>query len=384
MLSRRTLLKRSAGILALTAMGVEIAPAQAAKKIVDFVQDAVPQETFAPYETTWKPVFRQALADDRSICPLHMGSYFPSLNNIHIPAVYSTGIVPTCAVPASMYDNAKGFLSNGEPVLINPASFVKAQGMVHTIADVPHNTAIAPETWRDLASQPRIDINTKRLNVIGEWGLEVSQATTSSLTKPGQIPETPVDWEQWQQAEQGFEIGMINDELNPDKIILELDTDTSLLWSGFMKDVSENRTMTQLCPAADGYGLYYVELQTVFPVVDHRGPVPVVEVWAHIKHVDPRMDVLCGDNEHHNWMFIDLTTLLAGAPIFIRGEAQRRVARRTRIWPIEMEFQPVLGGVSQEQLGQIAVVTIGALVLIALVVVIAGQPQFILIAAVAL
>lgn len=386
MISRRSFLKRTAITLGLLATGIEISPVAASMIPENLIPSAEP---FAPSQTTHLPVFRRALADARDVCPRVLGSYYPYLNNIAIPAVYRTGSIPDCSVPATVYDNAQGFNASGLPVVLNPLNFIKPEGIVSTVANTPQNPDINAQVFKDYADMPNIDLGTKRMQMLGAWGLPVTEATTSSILNPGQLPDTPVDWEQWRQAEEGSMIGDINDKLHDsvgEHIYLELSPTRDVLWTGFFEDVSIGRTLEDLCARTHDMGLYMVELLTVFPVIDMEAGVPSAEIWAHIKHVDARVEIRCdGDNQYTSFQFIKLTTLLVGAPIHVRGEAQRRIERESRIWPITgMEFQPIGGGISQEALGQVAMIIVGGLIIIAIVALIAAQPQFILVAAVAL
>jgi hypothetical protein len=382
-LSRRSFLKRSAAVLGLLATGIEIAPVTAS------VPNSPWEMPLTPSQTNYLPVFRRALADARNVCPRVLGSYFPYLNNIAIPAVYRTGAIPDCAVAAQVYDNAQGFNASNNPTLLNPLSFVKPEGIISTVANVPENPDISAQVFKDYADMPTIDLATKKMQMLGAWGIPASEATTSSILNPGQLPDTPVDWEQWRKAAEGVMIGDINDKLHDsvgEHIYLELSPISDVLWTGFFEDVSIGKPLQDLCPRSHDMGLYVVELLTVFPMVDMRGGIPVLEVWAHIKHVDARVEIRCDpDDEYLNYQFIKLDTLLVGAPIEVRGEAQRRIERETRIWPIQgMEFQPIGGGISQETLGQVAMIIVGGLIIVAIIALIAAQPQFILVAAVAL
>lgn len=386
MMSRRSFLKRSAITLGLLATGIEISPAVASMIPENLIPSAEP---FVPSQTTHLPVFRRALADARDVCPRNMGFYFPFMKNVSIPSIYRTGSIPDCTVPATVYDNAQGFNASGIPLVLNPLNFIKPEGIISTFANVPQNPDINAQVFKDYADLPNIDPATKKMQMLGAWGLPVTEATTSSILNPGQIPDSPVDWEQWRQAEEGAMIGDINDKLHDsvgEHIFLDLSPTRDVLWTGFFEDVSIGRTLADLCAATHDMGLYTVELLTVFPVTDMRGGIPVFEVWAHIKHSDARVEIRCdGDDQYANFQFIKLTTLLVGTPTHVRGEAQRRIERETRIWPITgMEFQPIGGGISQETLGQVAMIIVGGLIIIAIVALIAAQPQFILVAAVAL
>lgn len=330
-------------------------------------------------EELYRPLYGFIPDQSGDISRESLGHYPANDNVIRIPHVTRPGNFVQPLVPASTFVGANALLRNANPV-IPGVDEIFSPSLATATRDLPYQPNIGWETWKEYADQPDIDPETTRLRFLGDYHLPEAQVHAAGTN---QTPDSPANWQKWLDLETAREIGNINDERFDNPIPMYLKTGTDELWNFPDLELGQAITMAELCPGVSVLSEYEVTIRTVFPVIDERAGMVDTQIWCHIVHSDPAVKATCGEAHVAPWQFIRMDQMLIRVPAAVRREAERRAKQSSRIWPIDMTFQPVFGGPTREGLARVAMFTIGAIVVIGLVILVASNPQFLILAAVA-
>lgn len=337
---------------------------------IDMAQAQAPQ---------YRPQYLQIGTSEQRICFENLGYVYPSMNNVGLPFTAKTGTPPPCSTSAMALANAHTFVQGNLPVVITPANMIRVKTHILN-AIVPHAPVISYQTWQAYAVGADVNPSVTKMQVIGDWNIQV---------EPGlQTPDSPVNWHHWREMEVANEIGNINDSRPPGSNAIRITLNPYLhrLWRYPDKTAPNNipKTLIELCPQASGLTSYQMEIIVAFPYIDTRQGFEEAGIWTLVGHPDdsPVLDV-CTEEQLVNYNYVNQSTLLETVPFNVKTVATFSALRKQRLWPIQnMGWEVVGGGMPSFSPSNVAIIIVGAVVIIAIVAVVFGAPTIILVAAV--
>lgn len=361
MISRRTLLK-SIPILAASA----------------YLSNSVARPAIAQ-PVNYIPKMWSVVQDTGNICVEEIGNSFPIAPGVQFLSFTIDGEIlsgPQClGTPASSFVGGKGFDSN---IMIKPDGFLRSN-VGTTPYSYPYNPVIDYTVLKEKAGQVMPAGTQKITQILGVWIVDRAAITP---VLGNQIPDTPVDWGEWRDAQTADKIDDINVKEFGSNMPLVLRMNDDLLYR-FPSINAPKATLGDICPQLRRQTLYNATLGAVFPVFEPSPGGEIFNMWALITHTDATVKETCGGLQDL-FSYIRVGVLLSAVPARVRQVAEQEAMRDSKVYRQNFTFVPVGGGAEVRAIDtEAAQITIGILVIIVLFAIIAGQPEILLIAAAA-